>query len=113
MLEKINTPEDIKNLTYPELEQLCREIREFLIDTISETGGHLASNLGMVELSVALNRVYDAENDRILFDVGHQCYTHKILTGRKEELKQLRQEGGLSGFPRREESACDPGAEQD
>ncbi len=107
MLEKINTPEDIKNLTYPELEQLCREIREFLINTISETGGHLASNLGMVELSVALNRVYDAENDRILFDVGHQCYTHKILNGRREQFHTLRQFGGISGFPKPYESEAD------
>ena len=100
MLEKINSPADLKPLSYSELDALCAEIREFLIDTISETGGHLASNLGTVELSVALNRVYDASRDRILFDVGHQCYTHKILNGRRKEFHTLRQFGGISGFPK-------------
>ena len=83
MLETIHTPADLKNLSYEQLDELCAEIRALLIDTVSETGGHLASNLGTVELTVALNRVYDASKDRILFDVGHQCYTHKILNGRR------------------------------
>ena len=97
MLENINSPADLKALSYSELDTLCGEIREFLIDTISQTGGHLASNLGTVELSIALNRVYDASKDRILFDVGHQCYTHKILNGRREEFHTLRQFGGTTG----------------
>ena len=108
MLEKINSPADLKSLSYPELDTLCAEIRSCLIDTISETGGHLASNLGTVELSVALNRVYDASKDRILFDVGHQCYTHKILNGRREKFHTLRQFGGISGFPKPYESEADP-----
>ena len=108
MLEKINSPADLRSLTYPELDRLCAEIREYLIDVISKNGGHLASNLGMVELTVALNRVYHAEKDRILFDVGHQCYTHKIINGRREEFATLRQFNGISGFPKPHESQADP-----
>ena len=108
MLEKINSPADLRSLTYPELDRLCAEIREYLIDVISKNGGHLASNLGMVELTVALNRVYHAEKDRILFDVGHQCYTHKIINGRREEFATLRQFNGISGFPKPHESEADP-----
>ena len=108
MLESINSPQDLKKLNYDQLSQLSDEIRDFLIGTISHTGGHLASNLGTVELSIALNRVYDASKDRILFDVGHQCYTHKILNGRREEFSTLRQFGGISGFPKPYESEADP-----
>ncbi len=108
MLETIHTPADLKNLSYEQLDELCAEIRALLIDTVSETGGHLASNLGTVELTVALNRVYDASKDRILFDVGHQCYTHKILNGRREAFGTLRQFGGISGFPKPNESEADP-----
>ncbi|MDO5444505.1 MAG: 1-deoxy-D-xylulose-5-phosphate synthase [Eubacteriales bacterium] len=107
MLESINSPEDLKKLTYPELDQLASEIREYLINTVSVTGGHLASNLGTVELSIALNRVYDASTDRIVFDVGHQAYTHKIINGRREQLTTLRQFGGISGFPKPYESDAD------
>ena len=107
MLEAIHSPDDLKKLNYTELNQLCREIRTLLVDTVSKTGGHLASNLGTVELSVALNRVYDASKDRILFDVGHQCYTHKILNGRMENFGTLRQFGGISGFPKPYESDAD------
>ena len=107
MLEKINKPNDIKQIAPENMPQLADEIREYMIDTVSDTGGHLASNLGAVELTMALHSVCTLPRDKIIWDVGHQCYTHKILTGRKEELKQLRQEGGISGFPRREESPCD------
>ena len=100
ILERINSSQDIKKLDYTELYPLCEEIRSFLIDNLSKTGGHLASNLGTVELTVALHRVYDSERDRIVFDVGHQCYTHKIITGRRDEFSTLRQYGGLSGFPK-------------
>ena len=100
ILERINSSQDIKKLDHTELYPLCGEIRSFLIDNLSKTGGHLASNLGTVELTVALHRVYDSERDRIVFDVGHQCYTHKIITGRRDEFSTLRQYGGLSGFPK-------------
>ena len=108
MLETIHTPADLRNLSYAQLDELCAEIRTLLINTVSETGGHLASNLGTVELTIALNRVYNASKDRILFDVGHQCYTHKILNGRREAFGTLRQFGGISGFPKPNESAADP-----
>ena len=107
MLEKINKPNDIKKIAPEDMTKLAGEIRDYLIDTVSHTGGHLASNLGAVELTLALHSVCTLPRDKIIWDVGHQCYTHKILTGRREELKNLRQEGGISGFPRREESDCD------
>lgn len=107
MLEKITGPEDIRKIPEKDLPQLAQEIRGFLIESVSRTGGHLASNLGVVELTIALHRVYHLPEDKIIWDVGHQCYTHKILTGRKEAFKNLRQEGGISGFPRRKESSCD------
>ena len=106
-LEKINKTGDIKNLTSEELKVLPDEIRQFLIDTISHTGGHLASNLGAVELTMALHLCFDPEKDKIIWDVGHQSYTHKILTGRKDEFATLRSFGGLAGFPKRDESNCD------
>ena len=90
-----------------ELVRLCHEIREFLIDSVSETGGHLASNLGIVELTVALHTVFDVPKDKIIFDVGHQSYVHKILTGRKDNFGTLRRFHGMSGFPKRSESDCD------
>lgn len=107
MLENINSAEDLKNLNYNELNALAAEIREYILSVTSETGGHVASNLGAVELSIALNRVYDAGKDRIVFDVGHQCYTHKIINGRREEFRTLRQFGGVSGFPKPYESEAD------
>ncbi|MBE6741852.1 MAG: 1-deoxy-D-xylulose-5-phosphate synthase [Ruminococcaceae bacterium] len=106
-LGEINSPKDIKKLNIKELECLCAEIREYMIDSVSKTGGHLASNLGVVELTVALHKVFNSPNDQIVFDVGHQSYTHKILTGRKESFSSLRQEGGISGFTRRNESEHD------
>ena len=107
ILEKIQTSNDVKQLKSEELAPLCDEIRAFLIESVSRTGGHLASNLGAVELTVALHRVYDSARDRIVFDVGHQSYTHKILTGRRESFSTLRQYGGLSGFPKPYEAEDD------
>lgn len=107
ILDEINTNSDLKALPEEQLPELCSEIRGFLIDSISKTGGHLASNLGVVELTVALHRVYDPMRDRIVFDVGHQCYTHKLLTGRREGFARLRKSGGVSGFPKPCESQAD------
>ena len=107
ILELINGPEDIKKLTGKELDILRQEIRDFLIGKISRTGGHLASNLGVVELTMAIYLVFDLPKDKIIWDVGHQSYTHKILSGRKGEFDDLRQYGGMSGFPKRKESPCD------
>lgn len=107
ILEKIKVPNDIHKIPLADFPLLADEIREFLIKSVSETGGHLASNLGVVELTLALHNVLDFPQDKLIWDVGHQAYTHKILTGRKEEFKNLRKEGGLSGFPKRSESDCD------
>lgn len=107
ILDKINSPEDLKGLDSVQLETLASELREYMIKTVAQNGGHLASNLGVVELSVALERVYDTAEDRLVFDVGHQCYVHKILTGRREEFSTLRTHGGISGFPKPEESVTD------
>lgn len=100
ILDKINSSNDVKKLTEDQLDKLCSELRRFIISSVSKTGGHLASNLGSVELTVALHRVYDSQKDRILFDVGHQSYAHKILTGRRERFNTLRTHGGISGFPK-------------
>ena len=107
VLDKVQSPKDIKKFDNAELEELCADIRELLIETVSENGGHLASNLGVVELSVALHKVFSSPTDQIVFDVGHQCYTHKILTGRKDKFSTLRKEGGISGFTRPVESKHD------
>lgn len=105
--DRYTGPEDIKKLSLEELKELSREIRTFLVESVSKTGGHLAPNLGVVELTISLFNVFDLEKDKIIYDVGHQSYVHKILTGRKNEFKSLRQFGGLSGFPKREESKYD------
>lgn len=107
ILDRVNSPSDVKKLNMDELEELCSDVRELLISTVSNTGGHLASNLGVVELSVALHKVFNSPTDQIVFDVGHQCYTHKILTGRKDKFDTLRTEGGISGFTRPNESEHD------
>ena len=107
LLENINNVNDIKEIAKEKLPELAEEIRQFLIQSISETGGHLASNLGVVELTMALHLTLDLPKDKIIWDVGHQSYTHKILTGRREGFGQLRKFGGMSGFPKRKESACD------
>lgn len=106
-LENVNSPKDIKKLNIDELDALCDEIRELMIDTVSKNGGHLASNLGAVELTVAMHKVFNSPSDQFIFDVGHQCYTHKILTGRKDSFSTLRTEGGISGFTRPCESNHD------
>src|SRR4030066_422777 len=103
-LERINSPADLKKLTPAQLKFLAGEVRQYILDSVSKTGGHLASNLGVVELTVALHYVFDFKNDKLLWDVGHQCYAHKILTGRKEKFKRLRQSDGISGFPNPAES---------
>lgn len=107
LLDRVNCARDVKQLNVKEQYTLAEEIREYLIRTIASTGGHLASNLGVVELTIALFRVFDPPKDKIIWDVGHQSYTHKILSGRREALKTLRQHGGISGFPKSSESPCD------
>lgn len=107
LLPKVNSPLDIKEMDLKQLEQLAGEIRNYIIEVVSETGGHLASNLGVVELTLALHFCFNSPVDKIIWDVGHQSYVHKIITGRREEFKTLRQKGGLSGFPKRNESPHD------
>ena len=102
-----NFPEDLKMMSVAEMELLAVSIREFLIDAVAQNGGHLSSNLGVVELTIALHRYFDAPEDKIIFDVGHQCYTHKILTGRAAQFDTLRKLDGLSGFPKQNESEYD------
>ena len=107
LLDNIDQPSDLKNLDKEQVNKLCAEIRQFLLRNISRTGGHLASNLGAVELTVALHRVMTTPMDKIVFDVGHQCYTHKLLTGRRSGFAKLRQLDGISGFPNPHESVHD------
>src|SRR5438270_6464240 len=107
LLEKISSPADIRDLSYEQLATLASEIRTFIVNAVSVTGGHLGSNLGVVELTVALHRVFDSPRDILLWDTGHQAYVHKILTGRRDRFRELRQAGGLSGYPSRAESEHD------
>ena len=107
LLERINSPADLRALDRGELRDLARELRAFLLASVAQTGGHLSSNLGTVELTVALHYTFNTPDDRIVWDVGHQTYAHKILTGRREAMARLRQWGGPSGFPRRAESEYD------
>jgi len=107
LLDQIKAPYDVKKLDLEELERLCEEIRKEIISTVSKNGGHLASNLGVVELTLALHYVFDLPRDRLVWDVGHQTYTHKLLTGRRDRFHTLRQYGGISGFPKRDESPYD------
>ena len=107
LLERINKANDIKKIPQDSYEELADEIRKFLVEKVSLTGGHLASNLGAVELTMALHIALDLPQDKIVWDVGHQSYTHKLLTGRRKEFDHLRQYGGMSGFPKRKESDCD------
>ena len=108
ILDRIQSPEDLRQIPAKEIPELAGEIRDFLIETVTKTGGHLASNLGVVELTLALHRVFRTPDDRLIFDVGHQSYVHKLLTGRRDAFDTLRTPGGLSGFTRREESEYDP-----
>ena len=107
MLEKINSPEDVKKLNIEEKKQLAEEIRKYIIEVVAENGGHLASNLGVVELTIAMHSVFDLPKDKIIWDVGHQTYVHKIITGRREQLKTLRKLNGIAGFPKTNESETD------
>ncbi len=107
LLKSINAPADLKNLSPQQLRQLADELRTFIIESVAATGGHFAANLGTIELTIALHRIFNTPHDRLVWDVGHQAYTHKILTGRRNAMSTLRQKGGLSGFPRREESTYD------
>ncbi|MDQ3215326.1 MAG: thiamine pyrophosphate-dependent enzyme, partial [Pseudomonadota bacterium] len=107
ILKNINAPADLRALGRAELPQLADELRAFVLESVSKTGGHLSSNLGTVELTIALHYVFDTPEDRLVWDVGHQTYPHKILTGRRDQMDRLRQHGGMSGFPRRSESEYD------
>lgn len=107
MLESINYPDDLKKLNILEKQKLAEEIRKYILEIVSENGGHLASNLGVVELTIALHSVFNFKSDKIVWDVGHQTYVHKILTGRREQLKTLRKLNGLAGFPKTNESEYD------
>ncbi|HBN85861.1 MAG TPA: 1-deoxy-D-xylulose-5-phosphate synthase, partial [Clostridiales bacterium] len=107
LFDNINDPKDLRKLKPDELNRLAHEIREIIIKTASAKGGHLASNLGVVELTLALHVAFDTPNDKIIWDVGHQCYTHKLITGRRNEFDSLRCYNGISGFPKREESIYD------
>ena len=107
ILDNIKEPQDLRKLKYQELDQLASEIRSEIIDIAHRNGGHLASNLGVVELTIALHRVFDSPNDKLVWDVGHQSYTHKLLTGRRERFPSLRQYQGISGFTDRDESPHD------
>src|SRR5438046_9129359 len=107
LLQTINNPADLRALDRKQLQQVAVELREFLIDSVSQTGGHLSSNLGTVELTIALHYVFDTPEDRIVWDCGHQTYPHKSLTGRREAMARLRMSDGISGFPRRAESKYD------
>src|SRR5215203_5689454 len=106
-LPDIREPADLRSLSYPDLYDLAGEVRDFIVQAVSENAGHLGSNLGVVELTMALHRVFDSPTDAILWDTGHQAYVHKIVTGRQAGFEQLRQANGMSGYPNREESAHD------
>ena len=107
-LNQINFPSDLKKVPEVNLQKVSDELRDEMIDAVSVTGGHLGASLGVVELTVALHYIFNTPNDKLIWDVGHQCYPHKILTGRKDEIRTLRQGGGLSGFTKRNESEYDP-----
>ncbi|MFM8463393.1 MAG: 1-deoxy-D-xylulose-5-phosphate synthase N-terminal domain-containing protein, partial [Burkholderiaceae bacterium] len=107
LLKNMNDPADLRKLSRADLHKLATELRTYLLESVSQTGGHLSSNLGTVELTIALHYVFNTPHDRIVWDVGHQTYPHKILTGRRDRMPTLRQLGGLSGFPRRDESPYD------
>jgi 1-deoxy-D-xylulose-5-phosphate synthase len=107
LLDNIDSPDDLKKLSPEELPRLCQEIRDEIIETCARTGGHLGSSLGAVEINVALHYVFDSPTDRIVWDVGHQAYAHKLVTGRRDRFKTIRTEGGLAGFPERDESEHD------
>ncbi|MDE6706571.1 MAG: 1-deoxy-D-xylulose-5-phosphate synthase, partial [Oscillospiraceae bacterium] len=106
-LSELTLPQDLKKLNFYQCRKLAKEIRAFMVRVISKNGGHLASNLGTVELTMALHRIFESPKDKIIWDVGHQCYTHKILTGRADKFETIRKENGISGFPKPDESEHD------
>ena len=108
LLDRVHTPQDLKQFSIKEIKQACGELRSETIDAVSVTGGHLGAGLGVVELTVALHYVFNTPHDRLIWDVGHQAYPHKILTGRRESIRSLRQPGGLYGFTKRSECVYDP-----
>ena len=108
LLDRVRFPSDLKNLSAEQLRQLADELRSEMVDAVAATGGHLGAGLGVVELTVALHYVFDTPDDKLIWDVGHQAYPHKILTGRRDRIRTLRQGGGLSGFTKRAESEYDP-----
>src|ERR1700693_6469094 len=108
LLDRVRYPADLRNFSPEQLRELADELRAETVDAVSVTGGHLGASLGVVELSVAIHAVFDTPRDRLIWDVGHQCYPHKILTGRRDRIRTLRQPGGVSGFTRRAESEYDP-----
>nr|MCU0953928.1 thiamine pyrophosphate-dependent enzyme [Hyphomicrobium sp.] len=108
LLDKVRVPADLRALPESDMKALAEELRREVIEAVSVTGGHLGAGLGVVELTLAIHRIFDTPRDRLIFDVGHQCYPHKILTGRRERIRTLRQGGGLSGFTKRAESEYDP-----
>ena len=108
LLDRVKLPRDLRQLPESDLRQLCDEVRRETIDAVSVTGGHLGAGLGVVELTTAIHYIFDTPNDKLIWDVGHQCYPHKILTGRRDRIRTLRQPGGLSGFTKRSESEYDP-----
>ncbi len=108
LLKTINSPADLRKVDRTQLKPLADELRDYVVQSVSKTGGHLSSNLGTVELTIALHYVFNTPVDRLVWDVGHQCYPHKILTGRRDRIRTLRQGGGLSGFTKRAESSYDP-----
>ena len=107
VLQNVNFPADIRKLSIPELNTLAQELRDLIIQSVASCGGHLASSLGTVELTLALHYVFNTPQDKVVWDVGHQCYAHKIITGRKEKITTMRSKNGISGFPKREESVYD------
>ncbi|MBK93856.1 MAG: 1-deoxy-D-xylulose-5-phosphate synthase, partial [Rickettsiales bacterium] len=108
LLDKVNFPKDFKKFNLNELKSLSEDLRKEVIDAVSETGGHLGAGLGVVELTVALHKIFDTPKDKLIWDVGHQCYPHKIITGRRDRIRTIRQPNGLYGFTKRSESEYDP-----
>ena len=108
LLDKVKFPKDLKKFDDQQLKVFCKELREEVIDAVSVTGGHLGAGLGVVELTVAIHSVFNTPNDKLIWDVGHQCYPHKVITGRREKIRTIRQPGGLYGFTKRSESEYDP-----
>ncbi len=108
LLDQVNNPDDLKKIAEADLPRLAEELRAEMLDAVSVTGGHLGAGLGVVELTIALHYLFNTPDDRIIWDVGHQCYPHKILTGRRDRIRTVRQGGGLSGFTKRDESVYDP-----